>query len=134
MYNCRFLQAYNIYKQPFCENQQVTVNIEEENTIISYLFKRQHVETNELEVYLALPIATEQIEPLQWWKINNGQFPILAQMAYDYLAIPATSVPSERCFSIGRNLITHNRSRLSGKAIKVSMCLKSWWTNYPELN
>jgi hypothetical protein len=50
-------------------------------------------------------------------------------MAQDYLAIPSTSVPSEQCFSISKNLITDNRNRLAGKTIRASMCLKSWWTS-----
>jgi hypothetical protein len=47
-------------------------------------------------------------------------------MARDYLAIPATSVPSEQCFSISKNLITNNRNRLVGKTVRMCMCLKSW--------
>lgn len=50
-------------------------------------------------------------------------------MVQDYLAIPATSVLSEQCFSICKNLITDNRNRLAGKTVRASMCLKSWWTN-----
>jgi len=49
-------------------------------------------------------------------------------MARDYLGIPATSVPSEEIFSLGKNLITDKRNRLAGKTIRVCMCLKSWWT------
>ena len=47
-------------------------------------------------------------------------------MARDYLAIPATSVPSEQCFSISKNLITNNRNRLMGKTVRMCMCLRSW--------
>ena len=47
-------------------------------------------------------------------------------MARDYLAIPATTTPSERIFSIAGNLITENRGRLVSKTVRASMCLKSW--------
>ena len=47
-------------------------------------------------------------------------------MAKDYLAIPATSVPSEESFSAGKNLITDKKNRLAGKTIRVYMCLRSW--------
>jgi len=50
-------------------------------------------------------------------------------MARDYLAIPATSVPSEETFSLGKNLITDKRNRLAGKTIRICMCLKSWWSS-----
>lgn len=48
-------------------------------------------------------------------------------MARDYLAIPATSVPVERAFSCGTDLITPTRCRLSDDTIRACMCLKSWW-------
>jgi hypothetical protein len=49
-------------------------------------------------------------------------------MAMDYLAIPSTSVPSEECFSISKNLITDKRNKLAGKTIRSCMCLKSWFS------
>ena len=50
-------------------------------------------------------------------------------MARDFLAIPSTSVPSEQCFSISKNLITDKRNRLAGKTVRACMCLRSWWTS-----
>ena len=38
-------------------------------------------------------------EPLQWWKANERQFPLLAAAARQILAVPASSGPSERIFS-----------------------------------
>ena len=73
-----------------------------------------------------MPAASEKTEPLKWWKTNESQFPILAQIARDYLAIPATSVLLEQSFSVSKNLITGTRNRLLGKTIKTCMCLKSW--------
>lgn len=95
------------------------------------LFKKRHIEhVDELQVYLTLPTIDGQIKPLEWWKINELQYPNLARMARDYLAIPATSVPSEQCFSISKNLITNNRNRLLGKTTRACICLKSWWSNF----
>jgi hypothetical protein len=37
--------------------------------------------------------------PLQWWKVKQHQFPLLAALAKKYLGVPATSAPSERVFS-----------------------------------
>jgi hypothetical protein len=54
--------------------------------------------------------VTEETDILEWWKINEHQFPRLACMACDYLAIPATSVPSEQVFSTSKNLITERRN------------------------
>jgi hypothetical protein len=47
-------------------------------------------------------------------------------MVIDFLFIPFTSVASEECFSIGKNLITPTHNRLAGKTIRSCMCLKSW--------
>ncbi len=51
--------------------------------------------------------------PLQWWKKHENQFPTLSRLAKRYLAIPATSVKSERLFSDGGNTITKKRQRLA---------------------
>ncbi|EXX64062.1 hypothetical protein RirG_146400 [Rhizophagus irregularis DAOM 197198w] len=61
--------------------------------------------------------------------LNESQYPHLAAMARDYLAIPATSVPIERAFSGGTDLVTQKRCSLSPETIKACMCLKSWWKN-----
>jgi len=50
-------------------------------------------------------------------------------MARRFLAIPATSASIERVFSIGGNIITKSRNRLSSKTLKKSILLKSWSIN-----
>ena len=47
-------------------------------------------------------------------------------MARNYLAIPATSVASERAFSSGENIITNKRSNLAPKTVRALQCLRSW--------
>jgi hAT family C-terminal dimerisation region len=98
-----------------------------ENSITSQIFKRKRTnEIDEFQIYILSPTCEEDTNPLQWWKENQNQFPRLAKMAMDFLPIPSTSVPSEECFSISKNLITNYRNRLIGKTIRASMCLKSW--------
>jgi hypothetical protein len=64
--------------------------------------------------------------------MHELEYPHLARMARDYLAIPASSVPVERIFSGGTDLITPTRCRLSEDTIKYCMCLKSWWKGILE--
>jgi hypothetical protein len=98
-----------------------------ENSITSQVFKKRRVnEIDEFQVYLLSSTCDADVDPLQWWKMNQNQFPRLAKMAMDFLSIPSTSVPSEECFSISKNLITDTRNRLAGKTIRSCMCLKSW--------
>ena len=65
--------------------------------------------SNEIDKYKAEdPLDTDN-DPLQWWKDNSKK----------YLAIPATSSPSERLFSRAGNITTPLRNSL--KPAKVDM-------------
>jgi hypothetical protein len=54
---------------------------------------------------------------LHWWKEHEKQYPLLARLARKYLAIPASSAPSERVFSRLKNIITHKRVRMSSETL-----------------
>ena len=56
--------------------------------------------------------------------MNSLNYPILSAMAKDYLAIQASSVPSERAFSSGVDLVTPNRCSLEGKTVEMIQFLK----------
>jgi hypothetical protein len=85
-------------------------------------------DNSEIERYLSLPII-ENISPLAWWKAHEREFPILTQMAKDYLTIQATSVPCEQTFSVAGNTITRTRNRLNPETTCAILCLKSWIEN-----
>lgn len=63
---------------------------------------------------------------MNYWKINQSWFPILATIARHYLQIPATSTPIESSFSIGSLIISKTQNRLSKDVFKVIAYLKSW--------
>lgn len=50
--------------------------------------------------------------PLHWWRDNEVRFPNLAKLAKIVLAIPATSAPCERLFSVAGLTISRDRARL----------------------
>ena len=58
-------------------------------------------------------IAGNESDPCQFWARNADRFPSVAKLARKYLAIPATSVPSERVFSAAGNIVTARRNCLS---------------------
>jgi hypothetical protein len=62
--------------------------------------------------------------PLEWWGRNAQNFPILTQLARKYLAIPATSVASERLFSDAGHLISPLRNRLNPALVGKMLFLK----------
>jgi len=103
---------------------------------------------DEVTNYLSLPLALETEDPLDWWRIRSQNFPKLAKIARKYLAIPATSVSSERLFSDAGNLISAKRTNLDTKLVGQMLFLKrniktmkvfapEWdenETNYIEIN
>jgi len=94
---------------------------------MEYFYKHwPTVERDELGEYLSAPLVTSSTDTLQWWKANAGAYPCLAEMARDYLAIPATSVPVERVFSGGTDLDQPKRESLDKETIRRCMCLKYW--------
>jgi hypothetical protein len=50
----------------------------------------------------------------------------MSRIAKDFLAIPATSALSECVFSIGSDVVTKKRNRLTGNSVRMIMCLKDW--------
>lgn len=83
-------------------------------------------EKDEVAEYMAAKKLSSTEDPLVWWKINQNNFPKLVQLALKYLVLPATSVPSERLFSNAGNLVTKNRSRLSGRNVDNLLFLHSF--------
>ena len=51
-------------------------------------------------------------DPLLWWMTNQAKYPLVSKVAFKYLGIPATSVPSERLFSKAGELVSKRRNRL----------------------
>ncbi|XP_056118286.1 E3 SUMO-protein ligase ZBED1-like [Rhinichthys klamathensis goyatoka] len=63
----------------------------------------------ELTSYLLGPEVDPDTNPLEWWKQHQPNFTRLSHLAKKYLAIPATSAPSERVFSVGGGIVTYSR-------------------------
>lgn len=56
--------------------------------------------------------------PLMWWKRKQGNYPKLSSVAKKYLCITATSVPSERVFSVSGNILTSKRYCLTDEHVE----------------
>ena len=57
---------------------------------------------------------------MEWWSNNEGNFPIVSKMALKYLAIPASSAPSERFFFFLqlKLILEHKRWRMDSARLE----------------
>jgi len=73
--------------------------------------------STEVDRYLLLPDSntTESDDPsfpINWWRDNESKFPLLASIAKQYLAIPASSAEPERVWSAAKLICSDLRGRL----------------------
>lgn len=88
---------------------------------------------SEISRYLAEVTEPRQTEPLAYWKARTVVYPGLANMAMSFLAIPATSSPSEGVFSKTKNILGPQRASLSSMNVEVLLCLKDWYRLFGPL-
>ena len=66
----------------------------------------------ELNAYMRVQQVANDTDPLMWWKQHQEEFPRLARMARQYLAVPASSASPERLFSsvglVKSTILTHD--------------------------
>jgi len=61
---------------------------------------------------------------LEWWKVNEGTYPRLAQVAKDVLAVQIAQVGVERVFNVAKDVIGNRRHHLAARTIQQIMVLK----------
>lgn len=81
---------------------------------------------DELSSYLMSRREKSQTDIIDWWGANSYSFPKLAHLARRLLPIQATSVASERVFSISGDVDTKERNRLSDENVENIVLFKSW--------
>lgn len=72
--------------------------------------------SDELSIYLRGPIVGRLNENLLEFlqDLRRGRFLELYKIAFKYLTIVGTSVPSERIFSKAAQIVNHQRNRMKG--------------------
>ena len=84
----------------------------------------------ELAAYKAAPFMQfnpqkmHESDPLMWWRDRWRMYPTLWKLARRFLAIPATSAPSERAFSTAGNLVSLRRASLKVDRVSDLLLLK----------
>ena len=67
--------------------------------------------SNEIERYREEQVFTK--DPLHWWKNNSFKYTYLSRVAKRLLCVPASSVPSERIFSLAGIVLAKQRANLA---------------------
>ena len=82
----------------------------------------------ELDWYLSEQCVSfdNKFNLLSWWKKNQARFPVIAAIARDVLAIPASTVASESSFSTGGRILDAFRSSLTPKTVEALICSQNW--------
>lgn len=70
------------------------------------------------------PTIRTEACPLKWWSKYTGSRSRLASIAY-YLAMPATSVPCQRFFSVAGHIVQIKRVSLSSENVNELVCLSN---------
>ena len=78
----------------------------------------------QVENYLSLVNTPGDINTRDFWLKYEAELPDLAAYAKHLLAVPATSAPVERIFSVGGAILRPARRRLSDKNFEILMFLK----------
>ena len=79
---------------------------------------------DELEKFLDLPHLFIKGDIFQYWHSLKPKYPNLYPIAMKYLIVPATSIPSERVFSVSGNIGTSRRTCLTGEHIGMLVFLQ----------
>lgn len=134
-----FYEVYSAYKARFVTNTtgselvgarrfgQSTLRLGAANNdlLLGSLLARRHQfesSSDEVKKYLA---EDQQDTIFDFYTARRNTFPVIAQMARDFLAIPAMSASSERIFSKVGDMVTKKRNRLQPSTIKKLAILKA---------
>ena len=126
----RYTQATSTTELSTSTPQPAPSSASKTGSLMSAILKKTQTnatstQIDELNQYLYSAVEQAEVDPLKWWEDYKKIYPNLAQMAKDYLAIPATAVPSLQLF-VKEKDEGRLRNRLDEESMLLYVCLKSW--------
>ena len=89
---------------------------------------------SQLDIYLDEgSYVGNDLDVLEYWKLNKHRFPELEIMACDILSIPITTVASESSFSIGGRILHKYRNCLLPKTVQTLICTRNWLHDFKKI-
>ncbi|KAF9598472.1 hypothetical protein IFM89_027906 [Coptis chinensis] len=135
-YKAKLVELFEEYEKKmgntkFGLNQLVPNSGDDDDIVFDLLLQRRASSSNtnksDLQHYLEQPVIKVDKEPpfnvLDWWKTQEGTYPILSAMARDLLTSPVSTVPSESAFSASARVVSKYRSSLLSETVEALMCL-----------
>ena len=90
----------------------------------------------ELDIYMEDPRVPvrpdEDFNVIAWWKKNSDAYPILSLMAWEFLAIPVSTMSSESAFSAAGRILGKNRTSLAPEILEALICAKDWLIGFND--
>ncbi|PLW57257.1 hypothetical protein PCANC_02428 [Puccinia coronata f. sp. avenae] len=85
---------------------------------------------DKIRQYIAEVKEPSHTNILYYWANHTKVYPSLSEMAKCFLAIPATSAPSERVFSKSKTIFGSQRHSLSSSSVEHLLCVKEWYQKF----
>jgi hypothetical protein len=63
---------------------------------------------------------------LNWWNVHKQEYPLMFQVARDYLPIPGAEVDVERLFNIAREILGLRRTSMSAETLRALVLVKDY--------
>jgi hypothetical protein len=103
------------------ESMTIDLTSEDPNEAEAALYPVEKIAQDEVDRYWVEPASND--DALLWWKKREVLFPNVSQVAKIILALPASSVPSERIFSLAGNIVSKKRSSLTSSNVDMLIFL-----------
>lgn len=121
----------DINEEGYNGQQPVELSLETSSVVVidSKYIKNQKLKQNQL--WNGMAFARQSLD---YWKHYQHKYPNLSRFARKILAIPATSVASERLFSLAKRTVNSNRANLSETNAEFIVLVSCWMKELKEVS